>query len=40
VVDDDGGFKLNDLLPVFLAAQVILIGIGIYSLFFRSTKKT
>jgi hypothetical protein len=40
VVDDDQGFNINDLLPVFLAAQVILIGIGIYSLFFRSAKKS
>jgi hypothetical protein len=40
ISDDDEGFKINDLLPVFLAAQVILIGIGIYSLFFRSAKKT
>lgn len=38
--EEDDGFKVNDLLPIFLAAQVILIGVGIYSLFFRATKKT
>lgn len=40
VVTDDEGFKINDLLPIFLMGQVILIGVGIYSLFFRSAKKT
>lgn len=31
-------FDLRDLLPIFLAGQAVLLGLGIYSLFFRKAR--
>lgn len=35
---DKAGFDVQKLLPVFLVGQVLLIGVGVYSLFFRKSR--
>lgn len=37
-VEEDEGFDVQKLLPIFLVGQVMLIGVGVYSLFFRKPR--